>query len=74
MSETWDVLLRDLSSHPSQFSAETIELFRRLPPEQRVVWLTHIPAYRRWRYVRDNVAGAAPDVKSFIRDRVRRPQ
>jgi len=74
VSETWDFLLRDLASHPSQFSAETIELFRNLPAGQRVIWLTHITAWRRWRYLRDNVAGAALDVKSFIRDRVRRPQ
>lgn len=73
VNDTWDVLLQDLASHPSQFSAETIELFRRLPPEQRVVWLSHIPAWRRWRYLRDNVAGAALSVKSFVRDRVRRP-
>ena len=72
VSDTWDVLLRDLASHPSQFSAETIELFRKTPPEERVVWLTHVAAWSRWRYVRDNVAAAAFDVKSFIRDRIRR--
>jgi LmbE family N-acetylglucosaminyl deacetylase len=70
VSDTWDVLLRDLASHPSQFSAETIELFRNVPEEKRIVWLTHIPAWRRWRYLRDNVAGAVLGVKSFIRDRV----
>jgi N-acetylglucosamine malate deacetylase 2 len=70
VSDTWDVLLRDLASHPSQFSAETIELFRNMPPDQRVVWLTHTPAWRRWHYLRDNVAGATLGVKSFIRDRL----
>jgi len=71
VSDTWDVLLRYLASHPSQFSTETIELFRNVPAEQRIVWLTHIPAWRRWHSVRDNVAAAALGVKSFIRDRVR---
>jgi len=70
VSDTWDVLLHDLASHPSQFSAETIELFRNVPADKRVVWLTHIPAWRRWRYLRDNVAGAALGVKSFVRDRL----
>jgi LmbE family N-acetylglucosaminyl deacetylase len=74
VNETWEVLLRDLACHPSQFSAETIELFRNMPADQRIVWLTHIPAWRRWRYLRDNVAGAALGLKSFVRDRVRRPQ
>lgn len=74
VNDTWDVLLRDLASHPSQFSAETIELFRSLPEEQRVIWLLHHPAWSRLRYARDNVAAAALGVKSFIRDRVRRPR
>jgi LmbE family N-acetylglucosaminyl deacetylase len=71
VNATWDVLLRDLGCHPSQFSSETIDLFRNLPADQRIVWLTHIQAWSRWRYVRDNVAGSALRVKSFIRDRVR---
>ncbi|HEX3577500.1 MAG TPA: PIG-L family deacetylase [Thermoanaerobaculia bacterium] len=70
VSDTWDVLLHDLASHPSQFPAETIELFRRLPEEQRVIWLLHNPSWSRLRYARDNVAAAALSVKSFIRDRV----
>jgi LmbE family N-acetylglucosaminyl deacetylase len=74
VSDTWDVLLRDLASHPSQFSTKTIELFRNVPPEQRIVWLTHIPRWHRSRYVRDSVTGTALRVKSFIADRVRRPR
>jgi LmbE family N-acetylglucosaminyl deacetylase len=74
VSDTWDDLIRDLACHPSQFSAETLELFRRLPEEQQVVWLLHVPAWRRWRYLRDNVAGAVLDVKSFIHDHVRPPR
>ena len=68
--DEWDVLLRDLACHPSQFSTATIELFRNVPPEQRIVWLMHIPHWRRWDYARDNVTASAVRVKSFIRDRM----
>jgi hypothetical protein len=71
VTDTWDSLVRDLASHPSQFTAETVELFRNLPEEQRVVWLLHVPAWRRWHYVRDNAVAAALQLKSFVRDRVR---
>jgi len=70
VSETWDDLLRDLACHPSQFSAEMTELFRELPAEEQIVWLRHVPAWSRWDYLRDNVAGAALGVKSFIRNHV----
>jgi LmbE family N-acetylglucosaminyl deacetylase len=71
VSGTWDDLLRDMACHRSQFTPEAIELFRNVPQEQRIVWLLHLPAWRRWRYLRDNVVGAAFRVKSFIRDHVR---
>jgi LmbE family N-acetylglucosaminyl deacetylase len=74
VSETWDDLLHDLASHPSQFSAATIELFRRLPEEQQVIWLLHIFKWRRWQYLRDNVAGTALGIKSLIHDHVRPPR
>jgi len=70
VSETWDDLIRDLACHPSQFSVETAELFRNLPAEQQIVWLSHVPAWRRWHYVRDNVTGVALAVKSFVRNHV----
>lgn len=70
VSDTWDYLPRDMASHPSQFTPETVDLFRNVPDEQRIVWLLHLPAWRRWRYLRDNVVGAAFRVKSFVRDRV----
>ncbi|MEA2337439.1 MAG: mycothiol S-conjugate amidase [Thermoanaerobaculia bacterium] len=70
VSDTWETLLLDLASHPSQFSEETIELFRNAPAETRIVWLQHLPAWRRWRYVRDNLTGSAFRMKSFIRDRI----
>ena len=70
VSGTWDYLVRDIASHPSQFDAGTIDLFRNAPPEQRVVWLLHVPPWRRWHYLRDNAAAAARRVKSFVRDRV----
>jgi hypothetical protein len=69
--DTWDFLASDLACHRSQFTPETVELFRNLPEEQRVVWLLHLPAWHRWRYLRDNLAGSALRVKSFIRDRIR---
>ena len=68
---TWDELVRDMACHPSQFTPETIDLFRNVPEEERIVWLRHLPASRRWHYLRDNVAGAAFRVKSLVRDRVR---
>jgi LmbE family N-acetylglucosaminyl deacetylase len=71
VGDTWDFLLRDLASHPSQFSAETIEMFRNVAADERIVWLLHVPAWSRWDYVRDNVAASALRVKSFVRDRVR---
>jgi LmbE family N-acetylglucosaminyl deacetylase len=70
VADTWDFLVRDLASHPSQFTAATVDLFLDLPKDQRVVWLLHLPAWRRWHYVRDNVVSAAQRLKSFIRDRV----
>lgn len=69
---TWNDLLIDMACHPSQFSAETIELFRSIPAEQRIVWLLHARAWRRWNYFRDNVTGSFRRVKSFVRDRIRR--
>lgn len=71
VSKNWDCLLQVLACHRSQFNEETIELFRNVPDEQRFVWLLHLPAWRRWRYLRDNVTGAALRVKSFLRDRIR---
>jgi LmbE family N-acetylglucosaminyl deacetylase len=68
---TWDDLVRDMAFHRSQFDPETVELFRKVPQEQRIVWLLHLPALRWWHYLRDNVAGTASRVKSFVRDRVR---
>ena len=72
VSETWDELLHDIACHPSQFAADTIELFRNVPEEERVVWLLHLGPGRRWRYLRDNLTGAGTRVKSFVRDRVRK--
>ena len=72
VSETWNDLLLDVACHPSQFSAETIELFRNVPDEERVVWLLHAPAWPRWSYLRDNVIGSLRRIKSFVRDQVRR--
>jgi LmbE family N-acetylglucosaminyl deacetylase len=74
VSETWDELIRDLACHPSQFSAETLDLFRRLPEEQQVIWLLHIFKWRRWQYLRDNVDGTALGIKSLIHDHVRPPR
>jgi LmbE family N-acetylglucosaminyl deacetylase len=68
---TWDDLVRDLACHPSQFSSETLELFRGVPDDQRIVWLLHLPAWRRWRHVCDNAAEGALRFKSLIRDRLR---
>jgi LmbE family N-acetylglucosaminyl deacetylase len=72
VNDTWDYLPRDLACHQSQFNAETVDLFRQVPEEQRVVWLQHLPAWRRWRYVRDNVIAEAFRIKASIHDRVRR--
>jgi LmbE family N-acetylglucosaminyl deacetylase len=71
VSATWDDLLSDIACHRSQFGPEIIGLFRSVPREEQVVWLLHLPAWRRWRYLRDNVVGAIFQVKSFVRDRVR---
>jgi LmbE family N-acetylglucosaminyl deacetylase len=70
VSDTWDYLTRDLSCHRSQFTPETIELFRNLPPERRVVWLLHARPWRRWHYIRDNIAQLVFRIKSIIRDRI----
>jgi LmbE family N-acetylglucosaminyl deacetylase len=72
VSATWDELLHDMACHPSQFAAETIELFRNVPEEERVVWLLHTGPARRWQYLRDNVASRGTRVKSFVRDRIRK--
>jgi LmbE family N-acetylglucosaminyl deacetylase len=69
---TWNELLTDIACHPSQFSAEMIELFRNVPDEQRIVWLTHARPWRRLNYIRDNVTGSFRRIKSFVRDRIRR--
>jgi LmbE family N-acetylglucosaminyl deacetylase len=71
VGDTWDSLLRDMACHRSQFTAETIELFRNVPNEQRLVWILHTPAWRRWRYMRDNLAQFLFQAKSIIRDRIR---
>jgi LmbE family N-acetylglucosaminyl deacetylase len=71
VNETWDALLRDMACHRSQFAADTIELFRNVSEQERVVWLLHLGPGRRWQYLRDNLAGAGTLVKSFVRDRVR---
>lgn len=70
VSGTWDDLLHVMTCHRSQFTPETVDLFRNVPHEQRIVWLLHLPAWRRWRYLRDNVVGTAFRVKSFVRDRI----
>jgi LmbE family N-acetylglucosaminyl deacetylase len=68
--DTWDELLRDMAFHRSQFDPDTVALFRDLPHEQQVVWLLHAPAWSRWHYVRDNIAGKASRIKSLVRDGV----
>ena len=72
VSGTWDELLHDMACHRSQFAADTIELFRNVPEEERVVWLLHLGRSRQWQYLRDNLTGAAMRLKSFVRDRVRK--
>jgi LmbE family N-acetylglucosaminyl deacetylase len=69
--DTWDSLARVMACHRSQFEANTIDLFRNAPEEQRVVWLRHAPAGSRLRYLRDNVANTVFRVKSYIRDLTR---
>jgi LmbE family N-acetylglucosaminyl deacetylase len=71
VGDTWNELVQDMSCHPSQFSAGTIELFRSVPDEERIVWLLHLPPWRRWRHLRDNVLATASRFKSAVRDRVR---
>jgi hypothetical protein len=73
VSGTWNDLLIDVACHPSQFSSEVVEAFRNVPEAQRIVWLLHAPHWRRWNYIRDNVAGSIRRIKSFVRDRVRGP-
>jgi LmbE family N-acetylglucosaminyl deacetylase len=40
---TWDYLVRDVAIHASQFTPAQVEFLRRVPAEQRRVWLATAP-------------------------------
>ncbi len=53
--DTWSYLIRVLRCHPSQISAETVDLFEHAPQEQRTVFLTHRRRFHRWSAPLDDV-------------------
>lgn len=66
---TWQSVIRDVESHPSQFGADTVSLFRDAADDARVVWLLDAGCWRWWHYLGDNAVRRWSRLKSFIKDR-----
>ena len=46
-TSTWDYLVRDVEVHASQFTPAQVESLRRVPADQRRVWLANVPMQTR---------------------------
>jgi len=69
---TWDWLVRTMECHESQFSPELLAMVRDVPDEERAVWLQHLPRWRSWHHGAGNVVRVWQQLKSHVRDRIRR--
>lgn len=71
--DSWDeYVLGVLRCHPSQIGGLTLGLFAEAGDEQRRVWLTHRPPWRRWDSLRDHVLRSAQRLRHLVHNFVPR--